>query len=89
MDFYNLFKNKVVDFNRLIDFGFKKIDNNYVYSTKLQNSEFELTVIINSTGQIKTRLVDCDFNEEYTLHLADFADGEFVTKIKQKFYVSK
>ena len=86
MDFYNLFKNKVVDFNRLIDFGFKKIDNNYVYSTKLQNSEFELTVIINSTGQIKTRLVDCVFNEEYTLHLADFADGEFVTKIKQKFY---
>lgn len=69
---------------KLLEFGFKKENKNcYIYSTKIFNDEFELTVKIKD--KIETKLVDTSTNEPYTLHLLDSADGGFVGQVKQEY----
>ena len=38
-----------------------------------------------SSGEISTEVIDNNFNEEYSLHLVDYATGEFVTRVRNEY----
>ena len=79
----NIFKNKMFNNKKLSEFGFKKIGKEFVFSQKILDGQFELTVTISK--DIKTRLIDLSSNDLYTLHLFKDASGTFVGQIREEY----
>lgn len=85
-----IFKNKTPNCKKLVEFGFEKVDESYVYSTQILDGQFKLTVKIEGDGEVKTELFDPVAEEEYTLHLVAEASGEFVGRVRAEYqYVLK
>lgn len=78
----NLLKFKRVNLEKLLTFGFCKTGTEYSYSATLPNSEFIMTVTVQSDGQLSAEVTDPSFNEPYTLHLVEDAEGEFVGQVR-------
>ena len=78
------FKNKKASTEKLIQFGFKKDKQFFVYSKDILNRCFKLTVKIDKTSNCNTELVEEETGEIYTLHLTN-AQGTFVGKIREEY----
>ena len=68
---------------KLQRYGFQQDGEKYLYCTQLLNGQFRLTVTVSREG-VQTTLFDCDFQEEYTLHLVAEANGEFVNRVREE-----
>lgn len=80
-----VFKNKKMNIERLLSFGFKEKDNGYIYSKDILDGQFELYVFITFDEQISTRIIDKETNEEYVLHKIPSSCGEFVGAVKAEY----
>ena len=80
-----VFKDKKPNIKMLLQYGFEKQENGYIYKTNIMNNKLTLFIQISCDNKITTKLIDNEFSEEYVLHLVDFADGEFVTSVKHEF----
>lgn len=78
------FLNKKPNFDKLLDFGFKKNNSLFKYQTSLLNGDFRLTVEVTFSGEVHTELVEIETNEIYTLHLSD-AEGTFVGQVRNEY----
>lgn len=81
----NIFKNKLPNAQKLIDYGFQSIGDDYTYTKTLSESGLELTVTVSSRLSVKTTVIDPATNEPYTLHLSDSAAGTFVGSVKNEY----
>lgn len=81
----NIFKNKLPNAQKLIDYGFRSIGDDYAYTKTLSESGLELTVTVSSRLSVKTTVIDPATNEPYTLHLSDSAAGAFVGSVKNEY----
>lgn len=80
-----ILKNKVVNPQKLILFGFKQAENYpYCYTCPLVKGQFTLTVSVISENQLETGLIDNESGDEYILHLTE-AVGEFVGTIRTEY----
>lgn len=79
-----LLKNKKPNYKKLENFGFKKEDKSYLYSTDILNSEFKLYVQI-SDGFFNTKLIENETGEIYSLHLIEGVEGSYIGKIKEEY----
>lgn len=61
-----IFSKTIVDFNKLIDYGFRQENDIYKYSKKFLNDNFQADIIIDKTGQVFGKVYDLEFNLEYT-----------------------
>ncbi|MGN0453525.1 MAG: MmcQ/YjbR family DNA-binding protein [Ruminococcus sp.] len=68
---------------KLIAYGFKNIDELYIYRTDISNGEFELTVQIDMNGRVDTHLVEKETGEAYTLYKTD-ASGTYIGRIRDE-----
>lgn len=80
-----IFKYKVPNFDKLVEFGFQMLDNKYVYSTLIVDNEMKLTVTVDMQGNVFTEVFDIEINDIYTLFLADEAVGTYVGQIRQEY----
>lgn len=80
-----IFKNKVVNFSKLIPFGFEVKNNQYIYKTKIMDNQFSLTIVIDNAGDMHTKVIDTATNDEYTLFLVDGVTGSFVGRVKAEY----
>ncbi len=80
-----LFKNRKFNFKKLQKFGFKVSNNKYIYKTTILDNLFELTIEINSNGNIYTNLIETETKEDYNLIYVKNATGEFIGKVKEEF----
>ena len=80
-----IFKDKTPDFEKLVNFGFERDKDGYVYSTAVLDNQFKMTVRICADGKIQTQLWDLEAEEAYTLHLVADASGEFVGKVRAEY----
>jgi len=62
----DIFKRTSVILNKLIEYGFNKIGNNYIFEKDFLNNEFRAIVSINSKGIVNGRVIDLQTNIEYT-----------------------
>ena len=76
------FKNRKVNLERLQKFGFVKDDAEYHYAEKMVDNQFSITVTINKDGEVSTKVVDLDSQEEYVLHRISGASGSFVGMVR-------
>ncbi len=79
------FKNKKPNFAKLLKFGFEENKDGYKFVKSFLDNQFELTVEISKSGKIKTKVIEVDFGEEYTLHLVQSAEGTFVGKVREEY----
>ena len=81
----DIFKNKTPDFQKLLKFGFIKENDLYTYKALIDDSQMTLSVTIDKEKNIKTKITDNDFGEEYVLHLMPENTGEYVGKIRSAY----
>lgn len=78
-----IFKKYTPDFDKLIKYGFKKNKNEYIFKKNLVDN-FEIVVTINDTKVIG-KIIDLDFNAEYTNYRVEDQAGSFTGMIREKF----
>ena len=79
--FEELFQRKKLNISKLLAYGFKCQENNYLYSTPILNNEFELHITMTETGQADTKVIEKDTREEYILYKTN-ATGAFVGEVR-------
>lgn len=77
-------KNKTIDYEKLIKYGFIKQENQYILKNKICDEQFEITVIFSKEKSI-SKLVELDSKEEYILVDIQDSAGEFVGKIREEY----
>ena len=80
-----LFKDRLLNEERLLDYGFEQTGNEYVYHTPIAKGQMQLTVKVSKGNEVDTKIVDSESGEEYVMHLVDDAIGEFVGSIKEEY----
>lgn len=80
----DIFKRTTVDYNKLVLFGFNKINNNYIYERKFFNDEFKAIINVDNSGKVTGKVIDLETEDEYILLRAE-NDGEFVNKVRMLY----
>ena len=60
----NELKDKKIVYKKLLEYGFVKEKNFYIYQTKLLNNQFEMLVIVKE-NKMSSKLIDLESNKEY------------------------
>lgn len=84
-DIETIFKNKKPVFDKLNNFGFIRNNEGYVYNTSIMDDRFTMSVMIEKTGNISSKIIDKETNEEYVLHRVLNASGNFVEQIRKEY----
>lgn len=77
----SLFEKYQVNYNELIKYGFKLVNNKYIYEVIFMDN---LKTIIEFDKSIKGKVVDLSFNEEYTLFRKEEL-GPYALKVKNEY----
>ncbi len=80
-----IFEKSVVEYTKLIPYGFQKQGSEYIISKEILNHTFRMEVKITETGVVKGKIDDLSFQEEYTNYRIKEQTGEFVTIIRNEF----
>lgn len=72
-------------FDSLIPFGFKKENNDYLFSTFIVDNTFEMIVKISDNGEVDTKVIDTFSQEEYVLHRINKPKGTYALKVKEAY----
>ena len=78
------FKNRKIDFDKLLDYGFIKNNHKYLYEKNICDDSFKIIIEINNLTKI-SKVIDLNLNEEYILVDVDSASGEFVGRVKEEY----
>lgn len=77
-------KNRVINNNQLIIYGFKKQKEKYIYITNICENQFEIIVeVINNN--MTSKLIDLGNEEEYILVDIEDSVGKFVGNVRKEY----
>lgn len=80
-----VFKNRKLNIEKALSFGFESADGGYVYHADLVEGQMKLTVKIGVEGKIYTCVSDSNSGDEYVLHRVAGAVGSFVGQVKTEY----
>lgn len=80
-----IFRNKIFNKKKLLEFGFKESENGLIFSAKIFDAQFDLIIIVKEMKTIETKLIDSSSKEAYTLHLLKGANGKFIGNIRNEY----
>lgn len=80
----NKFKNRIINHEELLKYGFKKENEIYTYKTYINNKQFEINVVISETRKY-SKLIDLENGIEFALVDIENATGQFVGELRQKY----
>lgn len=69
----------------LLDFGFRKVKDTFVYSVAICDGQFEVNVSLDSHSEVTSEVTDKDTGEVYVLHLLSGSKGAFVRQVKAAY----
>lgn len=79
------FKNRKLNIQKLLLFGFLEKSDCYIYSADLLDGQMKMTVSVSKCGMVSTRVTDNGSGEEYVLHQVPSASGAFVGRVKEEY----
>ena len=79
-----IFQRTKLILNRLIEYGFIKDNNSYIYEKYFLDNEFKAIIIVDNNGTVTGKVYDLQLNEEYT-NIRTKMTGEFVSKVKDEY----
>ncbi len=77
-------KNKIINHNKLLEYGFKKEQNKYLYKEKICNNQFEIIIEV-LNNNMTSKILDAINKEEYILVDIKDITGEFVGKVREEY----
>lgn len=77
-------KNRKINNELLIKYGFKDEKDRYTYQTKIQNNQFEIEAVI-SDKESYSKVIDLENEEEFVLVDVETSTGQFVGSIRQEY----
>ncbi len=77
------YDNKNINYDKLVGYGFKVEEDNYIYNKKIHNDEFNVIVSV-CDGVITSKIVEIDNNEEYVL-VDTSSIGSFILEINNEY----
>ena len=80
-----IFKRGKIDYQKLIQYGFKKDNEIYKYSVNFMNDKFRADITININGQVTGKVWDIKVDDEYTNFRIENNTGEFAGKVKEEY----
>lgn len=80
-----ILKNRKLNINKLLSFGFKETDGSYVYHTDFVEGQMRLIVKIDIDGKIDAAVIDDASGDEYVLYRVEGAAGPFVGRVKSEY----
>ena len=80
----NELKNKQINYQSLLKYGFEKNNEKYIYKTKIYNDQFEIIVEIQN-NKMCSKLMDLENEEEYILVDIQETSGEFIGKVRNEY----
>lgn len=80
-----VFKNRKLNIEKLLSFGFQNADSGYVYHADLADGQMKLTVVIDTDEKVYTKITDNDSGDEYVLHRVSGTAGSFVGQVKSEY----
>ena len=83
-DLEKCFKNRIFDYDKLVEYNFEKQKDKYVYKINICNNQFEMIVEISSSSKT-SKLIDLANDDEYILVDIEESSGEFVGKVKEAY----
>lgn len=83
LDIAGIFKNRVLNRNHLIQYGFKPDQEGYSGAWVLLEGQFQMTVSVSIEGTVSVRVTDLESGEEYVLVHMPGATGAFVGALIQ------
>ena len=79
----SIFKNKKINLEKIVKYGFKLVCGEYSLDTEILDGQFKLLITISKEGQVTSTCIDVASGEEYVLHLLPNAEGVFVGKVRE------
>lgn len=76
------FKNKKLNRQKLLTFGFAESCGTYTYATNIADDQLQMTVTVSNSGAVYAKIIDSASMEEYVLHRIPGACGAFVGMVK-------
>ena len=80
-----LFRKAKVDFDKIIEYGFRKDKSLYKYSKNIMDNTFRVDIEINLEGIVKGKVYDLSFDDEYTNFRIEDNIGSFVGQVREEF----
>ena len=77
-------KNRKVDINKLLNYGFIKEKNQYIFKDRMFNDQFEVIVWI-IDDVMYSKVIDIENDDEYILVDIQNFNGEFVGKVRKEY----
>ncbi len=79
-----IFKRTMIDFDKLISYGFNKEGNNYIYQKTFMNNSFKAVITIHHNGTVIGKIYDLDTSLEYLNFRIETA-GAFAKEVKAAY----
>lgn len=79
------FKNKKLNREKLVSFGFEEHNGGYYYYTDLLDGQMRMNITVLYDGNVSTEVIDNNSGEEYILHNIADATGAFVGQVKAEY----
>lgn len=77
-------KNKTINYEKLLKYGFKKENEKYIYKENICDNQFKMIVEVNR-NQMISKLIDLANEDEYILVDIEDSVGEFVGTIREEY----
>ena len=77
------FENKELNIEKMLEYGFIRKDDNYVFEKLMSNTQFKIVVEI-SEGRKISRIIDLIENDEFELVDVKESTGDFIGKMKEE-----
>ena len=78
------FENRLIDYDKLVKYGFIKNDDNYIFETNIVDNNFKVIVYISKKEQY-SKVIDLSIMEEYIPVDIENSVGDFIGKIKDEY----
>lgn len=79
-----ILKNRTIDYNKLLKYGFIKENEKYIYRTYIYDNQFEVNIII-SDAEKYSKLIDTENKIEFALVDVEDAEGQFIGNLRQEY----
>ena len=80
------FLRRVVRFDALEPFGFKRTPDGYRYAETFLDGAFRAEILIDMSGEVYGSVIDCDLDEEYLPIRTDRGIGAFVGSVREGYH---
>ena len=69
----------------LIKYGFKKVNNSYIFEKYIMDDTFKIIINIDNKDLLSAKIYDIDMDEEYKNYLVETNNGSFVNKVRNEY----